>query len=354
MSEDKHSKTEKPTAKRLDEAVKKSGVPQSRDLSSTLTLLAGLLFLSTGGSFMISRLQAQTREIFGSIPTLRLTEAEVYGLLLKTIGVISAVVLPFMITVTLAGVAAAVVQQGQFSISTERMTVDFGKLNPIKGFGKLFGKNSLVETVKSIFKVLIVGYTAYLVLRDELDAILYLTESDSAGVVTFISHISYKMLLHACGILLIIGLLDLAYVKWKFSDDLKMTKEEVKQENKDTDGSPEMKSRFRQVRVERARKWLRKVIPTADVVITNPTHFAVALKYDREMMAAPRVVSKGADHMALAIKDLAREYGVTMVENRFLARQLYAMVKEDEEIPETLYAAVAEILAYVYSLKGEI
>lgn len=354
MAEDKHSKTEQPTAKRRREAEKKSGLPQSRDLSSTLTLLAALLFLNAGGGFIVSRLQMQTKEVLNSIPTLRLTEAEVYNLLLRTVGLVSEVILPFMITVTLAGAAVAVVQQGQFSISMERLSADFGKLNPINGFSKLFSKNSLIETVKSLLKVLIVGYIVYLILRDELDAILYLTENDAAGVFAFVSRISYKMLLHACGVLLVVGLLDLAYVKWKFTDDLKMTKEEVKQENKDMEGSPELKAKFRQVRVERARKWLRKTIPTADVVITNPTHFAVALKYDRDMMAAPRVVAKGADYMALAIKELAREYGVTMVENRFLARQLYKMVKEDEEIPETLYAAVAEILAYVYSLKGKV
>jgi flagellar biosynthetic protein FlhB len=211
-----------------------------------------------------------------------------------------------------------------------------------------------MEGVKSLIKLFIVGYIAYKILRDELDSILFLTESDLSGIMDFVAHITFKIVLHTCGVLFVLAVFDLMYVKWRFIDNLKMTKQEIKEEMKDTEGDPRIKGKIRQLQFASARRRMRKIIPTADVVITNPTHYAVALKYDREAMTAPAVIFKGMDNMAQLIKGVARENKVTMVENRFLARELYAQVEEGQEIPESLYAAVAEVLAYVYSLKGKV
>ena len=150
------------------------------------------------------------------------------------------------------------------------------------------------------------------------------------------------------------GVMDLMFVKWRFIENLKMTKQEVKDEMKDLEGDPQIKGKIRSLRLAQHRRRLRKIIPTADVVITNPTHYSIALKYDRDTMAAPVVIAKGMDYLALKIKEIAREHKVMLGENRFLARELYAQVKEGDEIPEALYAAVAEVLAYVYSIKGKI
>jgi flagellar biosynthetic protein FlhB len=192
---------------------------------------------------------------------------------------------------------------------------------------------------------------AYKILTEEMENIIFLVDSDLPGILAFIGHLSFKIVLHTCGVLIILAVIDLAFVKWRFLDNLKMTKQEVKDEQKNSEGDPAVKGKLKQKQFQMARRRMRQIVPTADVVITNPTHFAVALKYDRTRMAAPIVVFKGMDEIAQQIKIVARENKITLVENRFLARELYANVDEGQEIPERLYAAVAEILAYVYGLK---
>lgn len=349
--EDKHSKTEQPTGKKLDEA-KKKGVPHSRDMTSTVTLIASILALSSTGGFMFSTLKRTMGEILGSMGTYQVTESGVQTLLIKSFTVILSVIVPFMLVVIVSGLVATTLQVG-FSFNSERITFDLEKLSPLKNYKKLFNKDSLVEMAKSLIKIFIVGYMAYRILRDEMDTIVYLVESDISGILEFVSHIAFKIVLHTCGVMFILAVLDLAFIKWRFIQNLKMTKQEVKDENKQSEGDPAVKGKIRQMQFQQAQRRLRTVIPTADVIVTNPTHFAVALKYDREKMAAPMVIAKGMDNLAQQIKLLARESNVMLVENRFLARELYAQVKEGEEIPEALYAAVAEVLAYVYSLKGK-
>lgn len=345
MSDDKHSKTEKPTAKKLDEA-KKKGVPHSRDLTSTVTLIAAMVALYTTGGFMFTTLKRTSGELLGSMGTFHLTEASVEHLLIKLFLVFLSVVMPFMLVVVISGLATTMVQVG-FSMNSERITFKLDKLNPATNAKKLFNKDSLVEMLKAVLKIVIVGYMSYKIMRDEMDGLLFLADTDLAGILEVFRHLAFKLVIHTCGVLLILGVLDLAFVKWRFIDNLKMTKQEVKDEHKESEGDPKVKGKIRQMQFQQAQKRLRKVIPTADVVVTNPTHYAVALKYERETMAAPLVLAKGVDHMAQTIKAIARE-------NRFLARELYAQVKEGQPIPESLYTAVAEVLAYVYSLKGKI
>jgi flagellar biosynthetic protein FlhB len=352
MSEDKHSKTEKPTAKKLEDA-KKKGVPHSRDLTSVVTLIAAIVALYNTGGYMFSTLKQTCGEILGGVGTYPVTDAGVHSLMIKLMGVMLSVLGPFMLIVIVAGLVATMAQVG-FSIHSERLEFSFDRLNPVANFGKLFNKDSLVEVVKAILKIAIVGYMAYKILRDEMDSIIYLVESDLGGILEFVKHIAFKLVLHTCGVLLILGVLDLVFVKWRFIERLKMTKQEVKDEHKESEGDPKIKGKIRQMQFQQAQRRLRKIIPTADVVITNPTHYAVALKYDRQSMAAPVVIAKGVDEMAQQIKQIARENSVMLVENRFLARELHAQVQENEQIPESLYAAVAEVLAYVYSLKGKV
>jgi flagellar biosynthetic protein FlhB len=199
-----------------------------------------------------------------------------------------------------------------------------------------------------------VAYVAYRTLRQETEGIVFLGGRDITEIIDSFGHIAFKLILHIGGILLVLGILDYFFVRWRFTQNIKMTKHEVKEESKETEGDPQIKRKMRSIHMERARRRYLQIIPTADVVITNPTHFAVALKYDRERMYAPVVIAKGADYLAQKIKEIARENKVMLVENRFLARELYAQVKEGEAIPEALYAAVAEVLAYVYGLKGKI
>jgi flagellar biosynthetic protein FlhB len=301
---------------------------------------------------MLSALKESCRSLLSGAGTVRVTPTMAQNLLETQFLSIGGMLAPFLVLVMIAGVVSIVVQGG-VSVSAERISLKLDKLNPLSGMKRLMNKEAAVEAIKSILKILIVGYIAYRVLRDEIPGILYLTEADIRGIFTFISHISYKIVVHTCGVMIILAALDLAFVKWSYLQNLKMTKEEVKQEHKDSEGDPHVKGKIRQMRYEKAFRRLRQVIPTADVVVTNPTHFAVALKYERNKMAAPRVIAKGADHLAIRIKAMARESSVMLVENRFLARELYAQVKEGEEIPESLYVAVAEVLAYVYGIKGK-
>lgn len=327
----------------------------SQMLTSSLTLLTGIISLYIFGSFMMDGLKQSTVKILSTLGTFELTESNLYVLVLKLFGTIVMLLAPVIVTIAATAVVSSLVQDnGRFEFRTSRLKVDFAKLSPLSGFGRLFNKDALVEMLKSLLKLLVVAWISYRILHDEVVNITFLAEADIQAIFSYIGHIAFKIVTHTCGIMIVLGLLDMLYVKWRYTENLKMTKQEVKDEHKEQEGNPEVKGKIRKLQFQAAQRRMIKIIPLADVVITNPTHFAVALKYDRQKMAAPVVLAKGVDLMAEAIKKIAREHNVTLVENRFLARELYDQVKENEPIPEALYAAVAEVLAYVYKLKGKV
>jgi flagellar biosynthetic protein FlhB len=322
-------------------------------MTQSLTLLAGITALYLLGSYLMQGLESTTVDVYSQIGSFELTESNVYAMMLRIFGVIIMLLAPIVVAIMVTGIVSHIVQDnGRIDFQWSRITFDLNKLNFISGFSKLFNKEALVEILKSLIKIFVIGWIAYQVLRDELQNIMLLAEADVNGILTYTGHVAFKIVTHTSGIMIVIAILDMAYVKWRYIENLKMTKQEVKDENKDLEGNPEIKGKIKKLQFQAARRRLTKIIPTADVVITNPTHFAIALKYDRSRMVAPMVIAKGADEMALAIKEMARENKITLVENRFLARELYDQVAENQEIPESLYAAVAEILAYVYRLKG--
>lgn len=324
-------------------------------LTSSLTLLAGIVSLYIFGSFMMDGLTQSTIKILTTMGNFQLTESNLYMLLLKLFGTIVLLLAPIVVTIVVTAVLSNLIQDnGRLEFRTSRLKVDFNKLNPLNGFKRLFNKDAMVEMLKSMLKLLVIGWIAYSVIRDEMQNITFLSEADIQTIFDFVGHIAFKIVTHACGIMIVLGLLDMFYVKWSYTEKLKMTKQEVKDEHKESDGNPETKGKIKKMQFQMARRRMTKIIPLADVVITNPTHFAVALKYDRQKMVAPVVLAKGMDIMAEAIKKIARENSITLVENRFLARELYDQVSENEPIPEALYAAVAEVLAYVYKLKGKV
>jgi flagellar biosynthesis protein FlhB len=350
--EDKHSKTEKPTGKKISEAKSKGSVPRSREMTSAISLISAMTALYVSSGIILSTMKRNMREIFGGLAGADLSYAGVHSLMIKEFGYIAIILVPFLLIMIAAGLAVEM-SQGGVTVSSEKLKFDLGKLNPITGMGKLFNKDSIFEVAKSFMKLAIVSYMAYKILTEEMDGIIYLVDQDLSGILAFIGHLSFKIVMHTCGVLIVLAVLDLAFVKWRFLDNLKMTKQEVKDEHKNSEGDPAVKGKIKQKQFQMARRRMRQIIPTADVVVTNPTHYAVALKYDRTRNAAPIVLFKGVDQMALQIKIVARENSVMLVENRFLARELYGQVEEGNEIPEGLFAAVAEILAYVYSLKGK-
>lgn len=351
--EDKQSKTEQPTSKRRSETEKKSGPPRSRELTSTLTLLASFLFLYWTGGSMFVKIKECSVEILGGAGTYALTPTSVYSLMLKTMGTLGYILIPFLAAVMTTGLVVSICQGG-LSFSIEKISFNPGRLNPMSGLKKMFNADALAEIFKSVLKLAVVAYVAYRTLRQEAEGPIFLGGRAITEIIESFGQIAFRLVLRIGGILLVLGILDYFFVRWRFTQNIKMTKHEVKEESKEAEGDPQVKGKMRRIHMERARKRYMQIIPTADVVITNPTHYAVALKYDRNRMYAPVVIAKGADYLAHKIKEIARENKVMLVENRFLARELYAQVKEGAEIPEALYAAVAEVLAYVYGLKGKI
>jgi flagellar biosynthetic protein FlhB len=316
--------------------------------------MSGIICLYIFGAYMVDGLKKNAVYVFGGMGQFELTQSNVYTLTLKMFAEIVLLLAPLVITIVLTAVLSKLVQdEGRLDFDLGRLKFDVSKLNPINGVGKLFNKESLVEMLKSLLKICIVGYIAYRIMKDETQNITFLAEADIETIISYVGHISFKIVAHTCGILIVLGIIDMVYVKWRYMENLKMTKQEVKDETKAQE-NPEIKGRIKKMQFQMTQRRMTKIIPMADVIITNPTHYAVALKYDREKMIAPLVIAKGADVMAQAIKKIAREHQITLVENRFLARELYDQVAENEAIPESLYAAVAEVLAYVYRLKGKI
>lgn len=322
-------------------------------LTLGFTLLAGMLALNLLGGYILTGLRRLTVQTYQQIGSFELTPENGYTLMLRLFATILMLIGPVIVTVVATGVLSHVAQDnGRFDVQWGRITFDLKKLSPVKGFGRMFNKDALVEIVKSLLKLLVIGWIAYRVMQDELQNITLLAESDISGILSYAGHVAFKIVTHTCGIMLLLAVLDLGYVKWRYIENLKMTKQEVKDEHKEMEGNPEVKGKIKKMQFQAAKRRLVTIIPTADVVITNPTHYAVAIKYERSRMMAPLVIAKGVDEMALAIRQLAKEHKVSLVENRPLARELFEQVPENHEIPEALYAAVAEVLAYVYRMKG--
>ena len=244
------------------------------------------------------------------------------------------------------------IYQVGWKVSTKPLEPKLSKFNPINGFKRIFSKDSLFELLKSIVKIGIIAYITYSNLKDEANNIFILYEISLNQAIALVGEIILDVGLQIAIVFVLVGLVDYFYQKWKFADEMKMTKQEVKDEYKNTEGDPQIKGRIRQKMREASQRRMMQDVPTADVVITNPTHFAVAIKYDAETSKAPIVVAKGEDFLAQKIKEVAKEHNVQIVENKPLARMLYHNVDIGSEIPPELYQSVAEVLAMVYHMKN--
>ena len=347
QSEDK---TEQPTGKKLSDARNKGDVAQSREIPSVLILSGGLGVLFFGGPWMLGRLIGMMRAIYQRAGSLTMNPENMNSLFWEVFFNGMIVLIPLMLVIMTAGVGGNVVQIG-FLITGEKLTPDLAKLNPINGIKKLFSLRSLVELAKSIVKLAIIGGIAYIVIHRYLDQIPGLMQLSVSGILRFIGQVSFQLCLYTCMVLFLMAMLDFSYSKWQHHHDLKMTKQEVKDEHKQSEGDPAVKARIRSVQREMARRRMMEAVPGATVIITNPTHLAIALKYE-EGMHAPQVVAKGAGFVAQKIKALAAANNIPLVENKPLARSMFKSTEIGDFIPADLYRAVAEILAYVYRLKG--
>ena len=341
-------KTEEPTAKKKSDAREKGQVAKSQELNAAFVLFIGFWSMKILGAITYREIADYTAYIFGHLNTTVDTET-VMRLFLSIVMVLLKTSFPIMVAIMLIGLAINLVQVG-WHFTTEPLGFDLNKLNPISGFGKIFSKRSLVELIKSLFKILIIGLFLYENLKDEILQMPKMLYLDLAASMTQIADIIFMMAFKICAIFFALAILDYMYQKWDHNENLKMTKQEVKEEFKQMEGDPQIKGKIKQKQREMAMSRMMREVPQADVIVTNPTHFAVALRY-ADGMRAPMVVAKGQDLVALKIKDVAREAGVVIVENKPLARALFASVEIGDTVPPELYKAVAEVLAYVYHLK---
>ncbi|MCD6430171.1 MAG: flagellar biosynthesis protein FlhB [Deltaproteobacteria bacterium] len=346
------SKTEKPTGKKLGKSREEGQVAKSQEISSAFILIAGLVFFFFAGDRFFDGPAELMRYIFQEVLLLKISSATVYNLLLLTIRQMFFLLAPFLLLMLFVGLAANLMQVG-FKITPKAMKPKLSKINPVSGFkSKFLSLKPLVELVKSCLKIGLLGYIAYSVYRQNFAGFFSLLNQPVDIILTFIAKVSFQILWR-CGLLmLLIALFDYIYQRWDFMENQKMSKQEVKDEMKQQEGDPQVKSRIRSMQMSAARQRMMQEVPKADVVITNPTHIAVALVYNQESSEAPLVVAKGAGLVAEKIKKTAREHGVPVVENKALARLLFKTVELNQMIPETLYQAVAEVLAYIYRRAG--
>ncbi len=353
MAEDPESggeKTEDASSRKLDKAREEGQVAKSTEIPSVFVLLAGVTSLYMVAFYSYTNLTSIFRfdYIFETIP--ELTRVDVVHLLFVHAQRMFLFCLPFFGAVVLVALAANFAQVG-FTVSWKSLEPKFARLNPITGFQNKFSSRAVVEFVKTLLKIAVISLVAYFAIKGELTDILRLHDTSVGFILLFILKKVFWIVVKVCLIMLVLAFLDYAYQKWKFLEDQKMTKKEVKDELKQTEGDPMVKSRIRQLQHQAARKRMMAKVPEADVVVTNPTRLAVALKYDNETMDAPEVLAKGAGPVAENIRKIARENEVPVVENKELARNLYRTVDIGQQVPMEYYQAVAELLAYVYKLK---
>lgn len=353
MSEDADdaSKTEEPTQKKLDKAHDEGQWPLSPEVANwflvAVMLVTLVSFLPGTMKGMVPRLSYY----FENVGQLPMDQASVGLLMLRVLkDTLWALWLPILL-LTAAGVVATIVQKG-YHVSWSLVSPKFSKLNPLPGLKNMVSAQKGVELLKSLAKLAVVGGVAYLALQPMMTGIEHFIGIDMMMLVREMDGLTFRLLAGVLAILTVLAAADVFWQRFSYNKKMRMTKQEVKDEHKNAEGDPQVKGRIRQIRMERARKRMMAAVPTADVVVTNPTHFAVALKYDAQSMAAPMVVAKGADAVAFRIRAIAEENDVPVMENPPLARALYAACDIDEEVPSEHYRAVAEVITYVFKLKG--
>ncbi len=345
-------KTEDPTGTKLDEARGKGDVARSRDFANFFVFLGAVLSLSFAGASISKSIIAVFKESF-TFNASTLNSLEAFHKMIGDVGYkILWILSPFFIGVAIFTIAGYLSQFG-FLFTTEKLNPDMDRLNPFAGLKRLFAKETFVELIKSTLKIVIITIILYLVLKGEAERVFQIGVMPIESIFLYTIELIEIVLAVVLVFLAILGTSDLAFQKYAYWERMKMSVQEVKDEFKNKEGDPMIKSRMRQIQRERARARMMEDVPNASVVVTNPTHVAVALKYERGQMRAPVVVAKGAGFIAVRIKEIAINSGVPVMEKRELARFLYRNVEVKEMIPESLYSAVAEVLAYVYRIKRQ-
>ncbi len=345
-------RTETATPKKREDVRKKGQVARSVEINSVLNLLIVFITLKVFGGYIINKLSGISVYFWSNLFTFNLTPDNIGGFTFEILIKILFILLPIFLAALLIGIISNILQVG-FNISFEPLKPNLDNINPTKGLQRIFSKRMLIELAKAFLKILIIGYIFYGSVKKIFNDIFMTPLMDINTLLVFVSTATFNLAMKIVVAFIVFAFIDFLYQRWEFEQNIKMTKQEIKDEMKQLEGDPLIKARIRNIQREMARRRMISEIPRADVVITNPTHIAVALLYDEKESPAPRVVARGFNFMAEKIKKIAKENYVPIIENRYLAR-LLSEVDIGREIPYELFQAVAEILAYVYQIKGKI
>lgn len=350
MADDLGERTEDPTARRLSDARKKGNVAKSQDLGSSITLIGDMILIAVFGAGLIKVFVVVMRRALGADPASWLDASTLWPTLGWALGQAALAAAPILISIVVMAMIAQYLQVG-WLLTLDPVKPKLTALNPMSGLKRIFGKKGLVKSLTGVVKMTLVAIVAWVVIARQTRALAALPAMEAQAALQTILLLATELAIWLLAVLLIIALADLLYQKWQYRHDLRMTKQEVKDERRMMEGSPEVKKRRMRMAMDIAMHRIQAAVPKADVVVTNPTHFAVALRYDSKVMRAPRVLAKGADLMAMRIRHVALSTKVPLVERPPLARALYWGTEVGQEVSPEHYEAVAEVLAFVYRLK---
>jgi flagellar biosynthetic protein FlhB len=349
MAEDLGEKTELPTGRKLSEARERGQVAKSQDLSAAIDLITSVVLIVVFGGSLIKAISGVMRHVLER-PYDSLNPAAMGALMLSLMGQTALAVAPVLGLLFVIGIAAHIMQVG-LVFTTQPLQPNLSRLNPVNGLGRLFSRRNLIKTLVGCIKLVIVVLVAYLYLSGVMQKVAGLPLLPAMAGVSVIGRLALELSAWLLAVLLVIGVTDWLYQRWQHTQDLKMTKDEVKDERRSMEGDPMVKGRRMKLMREMALQRINQAVPRADVIVTNPTHYSVAIEYDAATMKAPRIVAKGVDHMAMRIRQVALVHKVPIVERPPLARGLYYGVEVGQEVSPEFYQAVAELLAYVYRLE---
>ncbi|WP_198507839.1 flagellar biosynthesis protein FlhB [Bacillus sp. FJAT-45037] len=346
-------KTEKATPKKRQDSRKKGQVAKSTDVNTAVILLFVFFFLwFFGGTLLGTTLSNLMKHVFQTYLLLELTPKSFEMMFVELTMEAAVVLLPIMLVAMIAGIFSSYVQVGPM-LTTDPLKMKLSKLDPIKGFKRIFSVRAIVELLKSLLKISFAGVVVFLIIWFNLEDVMLLSQKSVIEGFATIAQLAALMSVAVAILLLFLSVPDYLYQRYDHEKQIKMSKKDIKDEHKNMEGDPRIKSKRKQKQMEMAMQRMMQEVPNADVVITNPTHYAIALKYDEEKSDAPIIVAKGVDYVAQKIKRVADENHIVMVENKPLARALHSQAEIGDQVPEDLFKAVAEVLAYVYRLKNK-
>lgn len=350
---DGQEKTEEPTAKKLDDSRKKGQVAKSVEINSFAILTLGLFILYLSKQSLGSNLSQLAIKIFSSLDKIQLTPDLLQMYFKQGVLFYFGTLWPIFAGIIVVGLLATIGQVG-LKFSPQALTPNFAKFNPLKGIKNLFfTTRSIVEVSKSIVKLVIIALFTYFVIKEFIFQATTLVQLSVSEIVQYMIEASYSLVWKVALMFGLIAAADFGFQKYKHRNDMMMTKQEVKEENTQSEGNPQIKSKIRSVQMSAARKRMMQDVPKADVIITNPTHLSIALKYELNSDSAPKVLAKGADEVAMKIREIAKQHNIPLYEDRELARALFKLCDVGDFIPTSLFKAVAQVLAYIYQLKNE-